>query len=81
MLVGWSHKYLEVLEMFELSEYQMDYGELSLENVVEHFRKLVENEETIRTRVRTHLPGVVRSSRRNWELAMGLLTGGRHCGE
>jgi coenzyme F420-reducing hydrogenase beta subunit/polysaccharide pyruvyl transferase WcaK-like protein len=73
LLVGWSHKYLEVLDMFELGEYQMDYADFSLDNVLARFRHLVENEKDIREKIASHLPAVVESSERNWALAAELL--------
>ncbi len=73
LLVGWSHKYLEVLDMFELGEWQMDYSALSLEKLAARFARLVESEQEIRARIEAHLPDVLASSRRNWQLAANLL--------
>jgi len=74
LLVGWSHKYLEVLDMFDLGEWQMDYSELSLEKLETRFGSLVKNEQEIKRKIAAYLPEVLASSRRNWELAMELLT-------
>ena len=73
LLVGWSHKYVEVLDMFGLSSYQMDYADFSFDRVAENFQRLVENEEGVKSCIAANLPGVLESSRRNWELALGLL--------
>ncbi len=73
LLVGWSHKYLEVLDMFELGAYQMDYSSFSFDSVVARFHELVENEASIREKIASQLPAVVESSERNWALAAELL--------
>lgn len=73
LLVGWSHKYLEVLDMFELGAWQMDYTSLTLDTLVENFDRMVTNANELREKIHQHLPGVIKSSESNWDYAMQLL--------
>jgi polysaccharide pyruvyl transferase WcaK-like protein len=73
MLVGWSHKYAEVLEAFDLSAYALDYAELSEEALRELFAQLEREEEEVRRRIQEHLPAVVELSLKNARLAADLL--------
>jgi colanic acid/amylovoran biosynthesis protein len=73
MLVGWSHKYAEVLEAFDLARYALDYAELSDTALRDLFARLEQEEEQVRRRIQEHLPAVVESSLKNARLAAGLL--------
>ncbi|MCM1167529.1 MAG: polysaccharide pyruvyl transferase family protein [Ruminococcus sp.] len=68
MLVGWSHKYKEVLDMFGLGEYAADYSQLTSDRLWAEFQRLLENSEEIRARISENLPRVRTSSRKNIEL-------------
>lgn len=65
LLVGWSHKYKEVLDMFGLGEYAADYSELSTDKLWEEFQRLLGNSAEIRARIAENLPAVKASSREN----------------
>jgi coenzyme F420-reducing hydrogenase beta subunit/polysaccharide pyruvyl transferase WcaK-like protein len=73
LLVGWSHKYLEVLDMFDLGQWQMDYSDFSFDEVAARFRALMTSEDGIKHRIATHLPAVKASSESNWDIAAKLL--------
>ena len=73
LLVGWSHKYLEVLDMFALGDWQMDYADFSFENVCNRFRDLSQREAEVKALIASHLPAVRESSERNWDFAAELL--------
>ena len=64
MLVGWSHKYAEVL----------DYADLTDGNLRRLFERLEREENQVRRQLQKHLPTVVESSLKNARLAAGLLT-------
>lgn len=68
LLVGWSHKYKEVLDMFGLGGYAADYSELTSDKLWTKFQGLLENSEEIRAKIAENLPRVKESSRRNIEL-------------
>lgn len=65
MLVGWSHKYQEVMEQFGLGGYAADYSKLSLEGLITEFGIFLEHQEEIRCQIKEKLPGVRHSSRQN----------------
>lgn len=65
LLVGWSHKYKEVLDMFGLGEYAADYSELNSEKLWTEFQRLLENSVEIRAKIAENLPRVKESSREN----------------
>ena len=65
MLVGWSHKYKEVLDMFELGEYAADFSALSGETLLSGFDRLCRDEREIRDKLAAHIDGVRESSLEN----------------
>lgn len=75
MLVGWSHKYQEVMEQFGLSAYASDYSSLSLAKLVQDFEHFWENRDKIRQSIKENLPGVRESSRKNMEYILKILDG------
>ncbi len=65
LLIGWSHKYKEVLDMFGLGEYAADFSALSLDTLKEKFTAFMADESAIRAQIKEHLPEVLESSRDN----------------
>lgn len=65
LLIGWSHKYKEVLDMFGLGEYAADFSSLELEALKEKFNGFMADNEAIRRQIAQHLPEVLESSRDN----------------
>lgn len=65
LLIGWSHKYQEVLDMFELSEFATDFSELNFEKLSVAFKAMTENEDIIRERIEMHYDEVMESSKNN----------------
>lgn len=48
-LVGWSHKYKEVMDMFHLGQYAIDYSNMNIKILKDGFENFVSNESQIRT--------------------------------
>ena len=48
MLIGSSHKYREVIRMFELENLAMGYEDVSVENLAQRFEQMVGDESNIR---------------------------------
>jgi polysaccharide pyruvyl transferase WcaK-like protein len=69
LVTGWSHKYAEVLEMFDLETWVLGHEQLSVAGIWDAFQRLSANEGQIREKIARHLPNVVASSRRNMEHA------------
>lgn len=65
LLIGWSHKYQEVLDMFELGQYAIDFSNLNLEDLKTSFCDFLSAEEEIREKLECNLPKVLESSRDN----------------
>ncbi|WP_026495986.1 polysaccharide pyruvyl transferase family protein [Butyrivibrio sp. WCD3002] len=65
LLIGWSHKYQEVLDFFECSGYATDFSNLTSEKLYEDFCELVEDEEDIRVRLDKNYDSVMESSYEN----------------
>lgn len=65
LLIGWSHKYKEVLDMFGLGEYAVDFSQLDLDKLKEKFIGFIAESDNIRGQIRAALPDVLESSRDN----------------
>lgn len=62
LVIGWSHKYREVLEMFELEEWAFGQDKLTEQYLEEQFKLLVKNQQSIRKKLQKHLPEVKKKS-------------------
>lgn len=65
LLIGWSHKYKEVLDMFGLGEYAVDFSALELDSLKDRFLAFIADEDNIRAQINQALPAVLESSRDN----------------
>jgi len=72
-LIGWSHKYAEVLDAFQIPEMALDFKDLKVKKLMEKFDELIEEEDRIRNLIESNLEGVVNLSGKNSELAIRLL--------
>ena len=68
LLIGWSHKYKEVLDMFGLGEYAVDFSELELDSLETAFDSFIAENDKIREQIRNALPQVMESSKSNIRL-------------
>ena len=73
LLVGWSHKYQEVLDFFELGQYAIDFSALTADSLLEEFERFVEAEEDIREKLDRNYDAVMESSRFNIVYAREIL--------
>ncbi len=64
-LIGWSHKYQEILDYFELGRYAIDFSEFSSDSLIEGFLNVVENEMEIQRCIDLHYDEVIQSSYQN----------------
>lgn len=65
LLIGWSHKYKEVLDMFGLGEYAVDFSALELDQLKIKFMGFMQDSRNIREKISENLPEVLESSRDN----------------
>lgn len=75
MLIGWSHKYEEVLRFFGLRQYAADYSQLNLEGLKQNFSVFLHDQEKIRGKIQNSLPYVLQSSERNVKRISSILDG------
>lgn len=73
LVIGWSHKYQEVLEMFQLEEWAIGYGELTPELLAERLRDLIAEAPGIARSIDEHLPAVVEATREQERVILDLL--------
>lgn len=67
LVIGWSHKYAEVLRMFDLEEYAFKYQLLSAEKLTGKFTELEDDKENIARKISTNLPKVKKQSLKHLE--------------
>lgn len=65
LLVGWSHKYQEVLDFFKLGQYAIDFSNLTADSLEQEFQKFVKCEDEIRRKIEENYEAVMESSRKN----------------
>jgi len=72
-VIGWSHKYREVLTEFGLEEWVVDFRELSAEDLAQAVLDLDANAGAYRKAVERALPDVVASAEKNLERLLAVL--------
>lgn len=73
LLVGWSHKYQEVLDMFHLGQYAIDFSNLSCDSLIKEFENFMSHEDEIRKNISENYDAVMESSRENIRLAASII--------
>lgn len=73
LVIGWSHKYKEVLDMFGLSEWAFGQDKLSQAYLVDEFNRLVQAREDVEKKLKKHLPEVKKKSGVQVEVIKGVL--------
>ncbi|MBE9403479.1 polysaccharide pyruvyl transferase family protein [Brachybacterium sp. p3-SID1565] len=62
LVIGWSHKYREVLEMFELEEWAFGHDQLTPEHLTQRFADLEARRDEVQAKLDQHLPEVKANS-------------------
>ncbi|MCH8333178.1 polysaccharide pyruvyl transferase family protein [Candidatus Sumerlaeota bacterium] len=73
LIFGWRHKYLEVMEEFELEDFVFSYEKLSPDLMLSALEKLLDQEERVRAKLERRLPDVEKRSRLQFDRIAGLL--------
>lgn len=63
LVIGWSHKYQEVLDMFGLAEWAFGKDKFSQEYLRAEFARLYEHRDEVKTKIDASLPKVKEASR------------------
>lgn len=75
LLVGWSHKYQEVLDMFGLGKYAIDFSTLSFEILKREFHLFMADEKAIREQIEVNYDKVIESSKNNIKAIVAAVNG------
>jgi polysaccharide pyruvyl transferase WcaK-like protein len=70
LLIGWSHKYKEVLDMFHVGEYATDYKSLKVEDIITKFESIEKDYEELQGLLKNNLEEVKKSSYKNIEIIL-----------
>jgi colanic acid/amylovoran biosynthesis protein len=62
MVIGWSHKYAEVLGMFDIEEWAFSYKEISYDYLVKNFENFQKKEPIIKNNINRNLPAVKKAA-------------------
>jgi len=74
-LIGWSHKYKEVLDMFELGNCAVDYKLLDMDLLKDNFEIFEKDLNDMRAKIKRNLPAVQKSSMKNIDIIVDTLNG------
>lgn len=75
VVIGWSHKYREVLEMFGAEEWAFGSDQLSAEYLGQRFAALEDRREEVKATLDAHLPDVKATSRAQADLIAAIVRG------
>lgn len=67
MVLGWSHKYREILSMFEIAEWAYDYKDLDVAKLNAQIESFIANGDDIRTKVVRNIGGVKAAAQRQFD--------------
>lgn len=73
LLIGWSHKYMEVMRMFELEDWAVDFSRIESQVLVSRFEELVKEKTQVKYLIEKNLPRVQEEARKNFEIAANIL--------
>jgi polysaccharide pyruvyl transferase WcaK-like protein len=76
VVIGWSHKYREVLEMFEVEEWAFGSDQLSADYLLQRFDELAAQRDDVKARLDANLPTVKATSRAQADLIADLVRAG-----
>jgi len=65
LVIGWSHKYREVLQDFGLEEWAMDYHDLNADDLFARYGDLLAARQSVRAAINRHLPDAIAEAHRN----------------
>lgn len=73
IVIGWSHKYKEILEEFNLEKYMIDYKNLTTVNLKHLFELLIKNKEEVVKNIEKKLPATMKKAQLNVQYIKFLL--------
>ena len=73
LVIGWSHKYEEVLDMFGLAKWAFTQDKLNQEYLIKKFKELEKEQDQIKAKIKKHLPNVKKKSYKQVEAIKSIL--------
>ena len=73
LVIGWSHKYAEILDPFGLGDVAMTYDDLTHDDVVDRTLDVLARRDDIATRITAHLPQARAEAEVNIDVLAGTL--------
>jgi len=73
LIVGWSHKYMEMAEALGADRHAMDWREFSADRAMRNFEALYAERDKVRQAIASRMPAVRAAAAKNFELAAGLI--------
>jgi polysaccharide pyruvyl transferase WcaK-like protein len=67
IVLGWSHKYLEVMESFELAELVYDFKQVDMNAIAESIQQIIEDGGSVKAKLEQHLQANLDSSAKQFE--------------
>jgi len=61
-VIGWSHKYQEILQFFKMDEFMRDYRNIDANEIASDITREIQAENELRKRINIALPEVMSSS-------------------
>jgi polysaccharide pyruvyl transferase WcaK-like protein len=75
VVIGWSHKYREVLDLFGLSDWAFGSDQFSGQKVTTELERLADSDAEVRAALRDSLPSVKKLSVSQADLIVGVARG------
>ncbi|MFW5703418.1 MAG: polysaccharide pyruvyl transferase family protein [Patescibacteria group bacterium] len=73
IVLGWSHKYAEVLALFDIEKYALPYKQITFESVMTLFDEIIANKETIHKKITERLPPVIFQAQSSFEYIIKII--------
>jgi coenzyme F420-reducing hydrogenase beta subunit/polysaccharide pyruvyl transferase WcaK-like protein len=61
-VIGWGHKYLEILQLFQMEDFICDYSKAEPDRICDALTQLLENKNSVQKQINRNLPAVKESS-------------------
>jgi polysaccharide pyruvyl transferase WcaK-like protein len=71
LVLGWGHKYAEILKLFKQEEQAIDFSEIEADMITKKIDEMVVRQEVVRRTLKKHLPKVVELSLSTHSSAIG----------
>ncbi|MCG7862886.1 MAG: polysaccharide pyruvyl transferase family protein [Candidatus Thiodiazotropha endolucinida] len=79
IVLGWSHKYQEVMDFFKLGDLVFDFSQLNSELMMETIRHTLDNEPSIRQKIKKQQEHAMASAYKQFAYLFNLLDQGKSC--